>query len=158
MKNPKWYIVFLLGLITSCIEQKTVTLQTPRLKGYFIGNNIPINHDGGYFVMADRTKFDSIFHAAATMSNEITNIDFNKSMIVAVAKAITNHEVTLTIDSCMKEGKELSVYYTYKILPDTLSFSKKPFRAAVIEKTESSKVIFVENGVTMKTVYRADFK
>ncbi len=121
--------------------------------GYFVSNKAKLDGASSYRVIKDKKSFDQIFGVGFVMndrSNRLKPNAFDAHIVLSTikkGKSIWKYKVTTLI----ARGKTLTVKYQATAgNPGTASFVS-PMIVSV-PRGEWKKIVFVENGKTVKTV------
>ncbi|MGH9765541.1 MAG: hypothetical protein ACREDR_27910 [Blastocatellia bacterium] len=113
---------------------------------YFEGNDSGLKGKTSYLVFTDKSKFDKIFHPAATMGDNSflpENAFDTKLVIATIARGNFLRKYDLA-NVTAKNGR-LYVWYTFKDSEDSSARFNSPLILAV-DKGNYSQVVFMEKG------------
>lgn len=104
------------------------------MEGYFPKNDIEFNQPVKVITVANKKDFERYFGTAKTMTNIVSEIDFDKNKIVAiVAKPSEKKQTISIIDTELKKNK-LAINYKLE-LGEPLSFTSSDLKMFKVPKS-----------------------
>lgn len=145
MKNT--LVIFVLLILVSCNDTKkenqninsesTIEL----LEGYFPKNDIEFNQPVRVIIATNKEDFDRYFEVAKTMTNTISEIDFNKNKVVAIIAKPTDAKKIIKISETKLKNNKLGINYKLEI-SEPQSFSSSEMKIFKIPKSINAVDVF----------------
>ncbi len=155
MKNT--LVIFFLLILVSCNDfkkenEKVKSEPTIELmEGYFPKNDIEYNQPVRVIIATNKQDFDKYFGVAKTMTNTISEIDFDKNKVVAIIAKPSDNEQTIIISETKLKNNKLAINYKLEI-GELQSFSSSDLKMFKIPKTINAVDVFSDvKGESPKT-------
>lgn len=168
MRRILFSIVLISIIITSCSSgKKKVSDAEPAVEelNVEIADNADLvdltDVDGYFFVgkvaspkayLLDKADFGKYFQPAKTMTNQLTEIDFDTQYVGAIVLPETNNEVTISLDSTYLNGHKLHIVYSINQESAERSFSIVPSKLFAFDASLNVDSVVFRNGDRVETL------
>ena len=145
MKNT--LVIFVLLILVSCNDAKKENQNTNSestielMEGYFPKNDIEFNQPVRVIIAKNKEDFDRYFGIAKTMTNTISEIDFDKNKVVAIIAKPSDNEQSIKIFETKLKNNKLAINYKLEI-GEPQSFSSSDMKMFKIPKSINAVDVF----------------
>lgn len=139
--------IFVLLLLVSCNDAKKeneIVDSEPAIElmeGYFPKNDIEIDQSVRVIIAKNKEDFDRYFGVAKTMTNRISDIDFDKNKVVALIAKPSENKQTITISETKLKNNKLAINYKLEV-GDVQSFSSTEMKMFKIPQSINAVDVF----------------
>ena len=138
--------VFLAG----CQNEQPLRTDYKELEGYFVRNTVP---DVMLVEKITSQKlFNTYFGTATTMNSLPTPVDFAQEFVAAVILPETSQTTTLAVDSVVRSGDNVTLYYSVNTGADQ-SYTTRPVLLTAIDKKYNGRLDLTANGYGAKNSF-----
>ena len=117
----------------------------PLPPSYFLKNTIELNEGLNCMVAKSEKVFDEYFGVAATMGEQVEEIDFQAHYVLAIAMHTKNEIVELAIERAELKDGNLKVWCMIQKLEEDKGYESTPIALAAVPKEENIKTVSFYN-------------
>jgi hypothetical protein len=136
----------------SSFTQKPAQVGFSKLEGYFVKPGMEPKSGLNTQLFARKAQFDEYFISKVTPGKKITQLDFNRYVVLVCMSAKTNIETTMKLEKVLKKNGTMEIYFT-AVYGKKLASPIIPacFYTTAIDKSLSGMVYYI-NGKLVQDV------
>ncbi|MGO3182520.1 MAG: hypothetical protein ACTIJ9_06770 [Aequorivita sp.] len=133
-------VIFFLLILVSCNDAKKEGENTNSeasvelMEGYFPKNDMEFNQPVRVIITDKKEDFDRYFGVAKTMTNTVSEIDFDKNKVVAIVTEPSDRKQIIKISETKLKNNKLGINYKLEI-GDSQSFSSQALKMFKVPKS-----------------------
>ncbi len=139
MKIKSLFVVALMLFLSAC-TQNSKSMELKQLEGYFLRNDVTIDKTPKTLQIRDRETFEKYFGVGKTMTNTITELDFDKYFYVARIIEVNGALKEIEVVQATSTGTSCSIIYSIKERPGS-TFKANTFVAFEVPKSVTTVVV-----------------
>ena len=116
MKIKSLFAIAFVLFLSAC-TQNSKSMELKQLEGYFLRNDVTIDKTPKSLQIRDREKFEKYFGIGKTMTNTITELDFDKYFYVAEIVEVNGALKEIEVISATATGTSSMIIYTVNERP-----------------------------------------
>ncbi len=148
--------IFLVMLLFSCNDSKKEEQNSNSesnievIEGYFPNNDIEFSQPVKVIITSNKEDFERYFGIAKTMSNTISEIDFDNNKVVAIIARPLDKKQTISILETKLKNNKLAIKYKLEIGAPQ-SFSSTDLKMLKIPKSINAIDVYTDEGEQPKS-------
>jgi len=142
MKIKSLFAIAFVLFLSAC-AQNSKSMELKQLEGYFLRNDVTIDKTPKTLQIRDRETFEKYFGIGKTMTNTITELDFDKYFYVAEIVEVNGALKEIEVISATSRGTSCMIIYSINERPGS-TFKANTFVAFEVPKSVTQVVVMNE--------------